>query len=233
MRNALILIALSFLPALVLAEPLRYIPIGDSYTSGDGIRAADNFPHQLAAALGNVTLTANPAHGGWTSAQAIKLELPIFEKAKPQFATLLIGVNDWVQGVPTLEFQRNLQVLMDRMIAALPSRRRLIVLTVPDFGASFSGGQFAMGRDISAGITALNAIIRAEAAKRHLVCVDILAISQAAKGKPELFAPDGLHPSAAQYTQWVDLIVPVAKAGLLPSLLGEGSSGRSTSKRRP
>lgn len=208
---------LNLFVAFLLARPVaaapRYFPIGDSYTIGQSIPASGNFPNQLAQAL-TLTVVANLSRTGWTSQQAIDAELPAFEKAKPDFATLLIGVNDWVQRVPLPRFQRNLQILLDRMSKALPSSQRLVVLTVPDFSASFSGGQFGGGRDISAGIAAVNAVVQAEASKRHLPCVDLFALSQAAKGKRELFADDGLHPSALQYSQWVAKMLPEARKAL-------------------
>ena len=208
---------LNLVAALVLARAAsaapRYFPIGDSYTIGQSIPASGNFPNQLAQAL-TLTVVANLSRTGWTSQQAIDAELPAFEKARPDFATLLIGVNDWVQDVPLPRFQKNLQTLLDRMGKALPAPQRLVVLTVPDFSASFSGGQFGGGRDISAGIAALNAAIQAEAAKRHLACVDLFALSQQARGKRELFADDGLHPSALQYGQWVAKMLPDCRKAL-------------------
>ena len=49
-------------------------------------------------------------------------------------------------------------------------------------------------------------IIKEEAKKRNLACVDIFALTQAMKNKPELIAKDGLHPSAIEYALWEELI---------------------------
>jgi lysophospholipase L1-like esterase len=210
------LLTLFFLvPRPAAAAALRYFPVGDSYTIGQDIPARDNFPTQLAKALSarrkKITVIANLSRTGWTSRQAIDLELPAFEKARPDFATLLIGVNDWVQGVPLPQFRQNLQVLLDRMAAALPGPQRLLVLSVPDFGASFTGPQFSGGRDISSGIAEVNAVLKEEAAKRGALYADFFGLSQRAKGHQELFAGDGLHPSALQYAQWVQAMLPAAE----------------------
>ena len=49
-------------------------------------------------------LVSNPARTGWTTQDAIERELPAFRAAEPDFATLMIGVNDWVQAVDRSDF---------------------------------------------------------------------------------------------------------------------------------
>ena len=169
-------------------KALRYMPIGDSYTIGQSLPAGDNFPAQLTRALilkgRKVELVANPARTGWTSQDALQRELPLLAKAKPDFSTLCIGVNDWVQNVDPLLFRKRLRLLLDGMLRALGSPRRLILLSIPDFSATPAGEHYNAGRDISAGIASFNAIIEQEALIRHLVVVDIFPGSQGVKGPP-------------------------------------------------
>src|SRR5437660_1917580 len=84
-------------------EKIRYGAIGDSYSVGEGASPNESWPAILTRHLNEsgleIELVANPSRTGWTAEQAIERELPIFLKAKPTFATLQIGVNDWVQGV--------------------------------------------------------------------------------------------------------------------------------------
>jgi len=84
---------------------IRYVPIGDSYSIGEGASPNESWPALLAQHLSekgvHVDLVANPSRTGWTTQQAIDRELPIFRQMQPNFATLQIGVNDWVQGVNT------------------------------------------------------------------------------------------------------------------------------------
>jgi lysophospholipase L1-like esterase len=44
--------------------------------------------------------------------------------------------------------------------------------------------------------------------------VDIFPISQQMRGRPELIAADGLHPSAKAYALWEESIFPAARAVL-------------------
>jgi lysophospholipase L1-like esterase len=82
---------------------VRYVALGDSYTIGTSVRPVARWPDQLVAALGPeepaLHLVANLAVDGYTSADLIRDELPALEVLDPEFATVLIGVND----LPTVE----------------------------------------------------------------------------------------------------------------------------------
>src|SRR6266446_8002356 len=82
---------------------IRYAAIGDSYSIGEGASPNESWPAVLTRHLNaqglHIDLVANPSRTGWTTRDAIDLELPIFLTSEPNFATLLIGVNDWVQGI--------------------------------------------------------------------------------------------------------------------------------------
>lgn len=193
---------------------IRYVAIGDSYTIAEGVSEEDRWPNILTNHLQRqgiaIELVANPSVTGWTTQQAIDHELPVYEAADPDFATLLIGVNDWVQGVDAEEFRQNLIILLDRMQAKLEKKDNLIVITIPDFSATPAGKQYGGGRDISIGIAEFNAIIKEEANKRSLPVVDIYPLSQKMEGQADLMIADGLHPSAKEYALWEELIFPEA-----------------------
>ncbi|MBC7694452.1 MAG: SGNH/GDSL hydrolase family protein [Burkholderiales bacterium] len=87
----------------------------------------------------------------------------------------------------------------------------MLLITIPDFGVIPQGKLYGSGRDISKGISEFNDIIKSEAKKRGLMCVDIFPISQQMKNNKELVAADGLHPSAKEYAIWETLIFPAAK----------------------
>lgn len=195
-------------------ERIRYVAIGDSYSIGEGASPDQSWPAVLTRHLNAqkvpVDLVANPSVTGWTSQQAIDRELPIFVKSKPAFATLQIGVNDWVQGVDEATFRKRFVLLVDQMLAVLPDKKRLVIVTIPDFGVTPTGARYARGRNISDGLTRFNAIISEEAKKRELRVVDVFPVSKAMKNNPSLVAADGLHPSAKEYAEWEKLIFPAA-----------------------
>jgi len=197
-------------------KPFRYAVVGDSYSIGEGASEKESWPALLARHLTQsgrpVELVSNPARTGWTTQDAIERELPLFRAARPDFGTLMIGVNDWVQGVDEATFRQRLAHLLDEMLKVLPNETRMLVINIPDFSATPDGPNYARGRDITAGLTSFNRIIADEAQKRRLRVVDVFPASQSMRGHPELIATDGLHPSAKTYAQWEELIFPVAAA---------------------
>src|SRR5438445_3293460 len=194
-------------------EKIRYVAIGDSYSIGEGASPNESWPALLTRHLNDkglrVDLVANPSRTGWTTQQAIDRELPIFVDSKPNFATLQIGVNDWVQGIDAETFRKHFVVLANRMLGVLPSKNRLLVVSIPDFGVTPTGPRYARGRNISEGIAAFNKIVSEEAAKRGLRVVDVFPISKKMRDDPSLVAPDGLHPSAKEYAEWEKIIFSV------------------------
>jgi len=193
---------------------VRYIAIGDSYSIGEGASVNESWPsvmtRHLKAQGVDVDLVANPSVTGWTTQQAIDRELPIFLKEKPNFGTLLIGVNDWVQGVDAEKFRKNFTFLVDQMLAVLGDRNRLLIVTIPDFGVTPTGPKYARGRNISEGIASFNKMITEESTKRGLRVVDVFPLSKKMGEDRSLVAADGLHPSAKEYAEWEKIIFPVA-----------------------
>ena len=192
---------------------MKYIALGDSYTCCTGANPDQAWPLLLTKHLNDagvsIELSANPAHNGWTTRDVIDHELPIMEQLKPDFVTLLIGVNDWVQGVDSATFHKNLTYIIDKVQSGLPDKKNLVLITIPDFGVTPTGAQYSEGRDIAKGIAEFNTIIKTEAKNRDLQCVDIYPETQKMKNNPTLIANDGLHPSALEYSKWETIIYPV------------------------
>ena len=206
-----------FATAAMAGEPnkVRYVAIGDSYSIGEGASPNESWPARLTRHLNgqglHIDLVANPSRTGWTTQQAIDRELPVMVNAGPNFATLQIGVNDWVQGVTIEDFRKRFVLLVDRMLEVLGKKDRLLIVTIPDFGVTPTGARYARGRDISEGISAFNKIITEESQKRKLVVVDVFPLSKQMKDDGSLIAPDGLHPSAKEYAEWEKVIFPAAQ----------------------
>jgi acyl-CoA thioesterase-1 len=201
---------------LMAQTPIKYVALGDSYTICTGAEASQSWPLLLSQALKknniNVELIANPSHNGWTTRDLIDKELPVLDKSAATFVTLLIGVNDWVQGVKEADFRANLIHIIDHIQEQLPDKSKLLLITIPDFGVTPTGTQYSKGRDIAAGIRSFNKIIEEEARKYQLPVVDLFEISKQMGKDPGLVAADGLHPSAKEYAIWETLIYPAAYA---------------------
>lgn len=197
-------------------KALKYIAFGDSYTICTGTNTeAEHWPNILTKHLNEAgittELTFNPSRNGYSSQNLINNELPLLKTNSIDFATLLIGVNDWVRQTDKETYRRNLVFIIDEIQQKLSNKKHLLLVTIPDFGVTPQGAGYGNGRDISKGISEFNDIIKSEAKKRGLTCVDVFTVSQLMKGNKELVAPDGLHPSAKEYTVWESLIFPAAK----------------------
>ena len=192
---------------------MRYVALGDSYTIGTAVPAADRFPDQLVRATPDLglELVANLGVNGYTTADLIRDELPALVGAAPEFVTLLIGVNDVVQGIPTVTYEANVAEILDVLQARLPADR-IVTISIPDYTVTPAGGDYGDPADQHDGIVAANMVMARLAGERGLAFVDTFDLSLRAADDRALVAADGLHPSGAQYTLWVQRIAPVVEA---------------------
>lgn len=201
---------------------IRYVALGDSYTIGTGAQLDESWPVLSTIRLQKksfpIELVGNLGRNGWTSQNLIDYELPQLKELNPSFVTILIGVNDWVQGVDTSTFQHNAGYIFDEVLRILPNTQHILIITIPDFSVTPTGKQFSNGRNISQGIKEFNQIIIKEARLRGLKIVDLYPLSQKMGQDYSLIAQDGLHPSAKGYAQWADLIEPVFESLLLQNV---------------
>jgi lysophospholipase L1-like esterase len=210
---------------------LRYVALGDSYTIGTATRsAAERWPDRLVATPRlpvALELVANLAVNGYTSADVIREELPALDACRPELLSLLIGVNDVVQGVPVETYRANLTTILDDLVRRVGADRILTVST-PDYTVTPQGASYGDPATQAAGIRRNNDVLRETAASRRLAFADIHDLSLRARTDPSLVAEDGLHPSGAQYALWVERIAPVV-ADLLrrepARAVGGGSPG--------
>jgi lysophospholipase L1-like esterase len=195
---------------------MRYVALGDSYTIGTSVEAAGRFPNQLVASLANAVpleLVGNLGVDGYTTTDLIRDELPVLPQLRPDLVTLLIGVNDVVQGVPEATYERNAASILDTLLAGLPPDR-IVTVAIPDYTVTPAGADYGDPDDQHDGIVANNTIMARLAAARGIAFVDIFDISLLAADDRSLVASDGLHPSAQQYQRWVERLAP-AVASLL------------------
>ena len=188
--------------------------LGDSYTFGESVSSDDRWPVQLAGLLrAQQTDVADPviiARTGWTTRD---LGAAI-DEARPRgpfdLVTLLIGVNDQYRGRTVDEYAPQFRLVLNRaIIQAGKHPEAVLVISIPDWGVT----PYAQGRDrrrIATEIDAFNAANRDEAMAVGAIYVDITGLSRLAGSNRSLIAADGLHPSAAMYSQWARAILPVA-----------------------
>ncbi|HEX7472169.1 MAG TPA: SGNH/GDSL hydrolase family protein [Candidatus Limnocylindrales bacterium] len=201
--------------AAASGHALRYVALGDSYTIGTSVNEPERWPNQLVGALHGdpvpLDLVANLGVNGFTSADVIAVELPRLDELRPDFVTLLIGVNDVVQGVPETTYRQRIAEILVALRRRLPADR-IVVVTTPDYTVTPAGADYGDPAVQRAGIRRVNAIVSELARGQGIAVVDIFDISEGAGADRGLVARDGLHPSGRQYGLWVDRIAPIVRS---------------------
>jgi acyl-CoA thioesterase I len=188
---------------------MRYVALGDSYTIGTSVTAAESWPRQLVERLPELELVGNIAVNGYSSDDVINEELPQLDRLRPELVTLLIGVNDVVQRVSDLQYAGNVAVILEELLTRLPPER-IVGIATPDYTLTPQGAAFGEPDQQSDAIVRFNAILREACEARRIRFVPgVFEISQAVLEDPSLVAGDGLHPSGSQYSLWADEIEPV------------------------
>lgn len=194
--------------------PYHYLALGDSYTIGESVPGADNFPNRVAAQL---QLTApgflQPriiAKTGWTTDE-LEREIVAANSTEPlrssyDFVTLLIGVNNQYRGRTVDNYKPEFEQLLARAIGYTGGKAdRVVVLSIPDWGVT----PFANGRDraqIAREIDAYNAANKEIAQLYKVKYIDITPWTREAATNLSLLASDGLHPSGKEYKRWAEAV---------------------------
>ncbi len=194
------------------SRPIRYAALGDSYTIGTGVHADERWPDQLIARLRGtgvqIELVANLGVNGFTSADIVAVELPELERLDPTFATLLVGVNDVIQGVGPERYAANIERILAALLERLPPDR-IVTVSTPDYTVTPAGADYGDPAVRAAGIRRFNEILAAASDAHRIAHVDVHDLSLRAATDRTLVADDGLHPSGRQYALWADRIAPV------------------------
>jgi lysophospholipase L1-like esterase len=196
---------------------LRYLALGDSYTIGEGVAGDSRWPMQLARALRADGIALDDpdiiAATGWTTDEldaAIDVAQPAHDHA---LVSLLIGVNNQYRGRDVDEYRHQFAALLEHAIGFAGGRcERVLVLSIPDWGVTRYGHE--SGRDLAAiarELDAFNAAAHDICTARGVAFVDITPVSRDRGAAPDMLADDGLHPSAAMYSRWTQLALPVAR----------------------
>jgi len=193
-----------------------FLALGDSYTIGEQVAEADRWPVQLSVALRAAGIdVAEPriiAKTGWTTDELAAGIDAAHITGTYALVSLLIGVNNQYRGRAAEEYRKQFRGLLDLAVGFAGARApRVMALSIPDWGVM----PFAEGRDpaaIGREIDAFNAVGRDEALRAGAHWVDVTPTSREARAN--WAAPDGLHPSGAQYAAWAELALIPAKAAL-------------------
>jgi lysophospholipase L1-like esterase len=205
-------------PAPLNGAPISFLALGDSYTIGEGERAAHRWPVQLAAQARQQGLfLVKPtiiARTGWTTAELQEAIAATNNHKTYGLVSLLIGVNNQYRGQSVALYRTEFRALLATAIRFAGGQpRHVVVLSIPDWGVT----PFAHDRNpaqIALEIDQFNLVAHEECQHADVAFVDITPLTRAAAGKDNQFTTDGLHYTGAQMRQWVELALPVVQRQL-------------------
>ena len=189
----------------VISGLVKYLALGDSYTIGTG--ASDEsraWPSIIAARLG-AELT-NPAVNGYTTVDLIRNELSYLERDRPDVVSILIGVNDLVQGRSAEQYRESLRTIYDRVQELSLPKGRVIAVSIPAWSYVPAAADFGGAEHVALMTSVFNEVAREEAEARGFTWVDITEASTSGVGAKGWIASDELHPGDAQYAAWAEAI---------------------------
>lgn len=191
-------------------QVIKYLALGDSYTIGSGIDSIQGWPVQLSEALDSNNYSVDElqviARLGW---RTDNLLAAIEDTPKDSFnlVSLLIGVNNQFQRRPLEYFQTQFDTLLQKAILLSGEPARVFVVSIPDYGVTPFGQSNA--EQIGAELDQYNAYMAEQSQLFDIPFIDITELSRELGASEGALATDNLHPSAMQYSQWVELIYPV------------------------
>ena len=195
---------------------VRYLALGDSFTIGTGATdESHNYPSILAKRLtqatGQKVNLTNPAVNGYTTVNLIGRELKYVNRVQPDLVTVLIGVNDIVQGRSEADYRVSLAFIYDAVANLTLHQGRVVCVSIPDWADAPAARSFGTPDELRRRTQAFNAIAKEESAARGFTWVDITKASLSGAGTPGWMASDNLHPGDPQYAAWADVIWNSAK----------------------
>ena len=191
--------------------PIKYLALGDSYTIGESVMEEERWPVQLRDSLtdrGSVFEEFKIiATTGWRTDDLSRAMDKEELKNKYNLVSLLIGVNNQYQGKSVDSYKPEFEALLDKAVSLAGGKKdQVFVVSIPDYAFT----PFGQGRDfvkISTELESYNTACKQITLDKGIKHIDITKISKDGVKIPELVASDGLHPSAKQYTLWVEKIL--------------------------
>ena len=199
-----------------------YLALGDSYTIGESVPSAENFPNQAVSMMLNNAISFLPARiiakTGWTTDELesgiVVSNAATLLRSSYDFVSLLIGVNNQYRWRTVDNYKPEFEELLKKAIKyAYNKPDHVVVLSIPDWGVT----PFASGRNraqIAAEIDAYNAANKQIALQYNVKYIDITPWTREAATDASLLAGDGLHPSGKEYKRWAEAMMAYFKTKL-------------------
>ena len=187
-----------------------FLALGDSYTIGEQVLLAQNFPYKTVQLLRKKGLNFYAPEIIATTGHTIdELENAINETITLHdysIVCLLIGVNNQYKGISVEDFKPSFKKLLLKALEFAGNKpTHVFILSIPDWGIT----PFAADKDIqkiTSEIDAYNLVCKTMAVKYGANFIDITASQRADSGKEGFLVADKLHPGEKEYAKWAALL---------------------------
>lgn len=190
-----------------------YLALGDSYTIGEQVPFANNFPNQTIQLLRSSGFAFYAAEiiakTGWTTDELNNAIENTTTLNSYDVVSLLIGVNNQYRGRSVTEFKIEFEHLLQRAIQFADNKPyRVFVLSIPDWGvtpfaeARLPDGQGRDRKQVAEEIDAYNYVCKTSTKQFLSHFIDITPSQRKDGHVKEFLAADGLHPSGLEYKKW-------------------------------
>ena len=188
----------------------KFLALGDSYTIGESVLEKERWPVQLAAALRaggqKVEDPSIIAKTGWRTDQLKQAILDAKLKNEYGLVSLLIGVNNQYQKKTADSYAPEFEELLNMAVTLAGGKKEnVFVVSIPDYGFTPFGKP--KQEEITKAIDAFNEVNLKITKRMGIRYVNITDLTREGLSNPSYVAGDGLHPSGAMYTLWVDRII--------------------------
>ena len=193
--------------------------LGDSTAVGVGAGTGGGYPDRLVGKLRAAYPTLkllNLGQSGATASDMLESQVPRALQTRPRLITLGIGINDVGLHISDDAFAVNLEeVVVQLRTLGVP----MAIANIPDLALAPAVAQLVPRSIYERRIELFNEHVTATAARHGLTLVDLYTWGRDVLGaRPELFSPDGFHPSALGYDMWAERMLAPALALLRESV---------------
>ncbi len=160
----------------------------------------------LQQAIGRDVDVVNPAVNGFTTIDLLAKELGYITDLKPDLVSVLIGVNDLVQGRSVEQYRESLVEIYDAIAATRLPDGRVAAVSIPNWSIVPAARDFGDPARLRKLTDDFNAVAQEEAGTRHFTWIDLTEVSSRKSPQVGWISSDDLHPGDAQYNAWADEI---------------------------
>lgn len=213
MRITLIFVFLNIFHSLFsqnfeIEQPVRFLAIGDSYTIGSNVEPNESWPFQFVDYLEKNQYSVDGflviAKSGWTTFNIKNAVLSENPSNIYNMVSLLAGANNVFFNTGIEVYKTEFEDLLNHAIEIAGSEEKVFVISIPDY--AYTPAYSNNRESTSLMIKNYNAANRLISDSKNISYVDITFLSRLMLNNPAYVSSDGLHPSAAMYALWVDLI---------------------------